>query len=261
MQYQFKRVLALFLSLSFLLIATLPAAAEKTNVAVAANFTAAAKELAASFRAKTGHKAVLIFGSTGKLYTQIIHGAPFDIFLAADEKRPERLEKEGLVVEGKRFTYAIGQISLWSRDPEYFDPLGTVADQAAIIASERVTRLAIANPKTAPYGRAAREFLTGAGLYEKIKGKIVLGENISQTYQFAFTGNAELAIVARAQIVLSNRGVSWPVPVESYSPLEQQAVLLVKGAQNEAAVAFIDFLKSKEAAVIIKKFGYTVALK
>ncbi len=172
--------------------------------------------------------------------------------------RPIRAEKEDLAIKGSRFTYARGQIVLWSRDPDQIDPHGTAFEQGKILKSDVVTRLAIANPKTAPYGGAAVELLTELGVFEDIKHKIVQGENIAQTYQFAHTGNAELAIVALSQVVLSEAGASWMVPAELYSPLDQQAVLLKRGAGNQAAIAFINFLKSNEAAVIIRKFGYTV---
>ena len=242
---------------------TLPAFAEKAHVAVAANFTATAQDLARAFSKTTGHEVVLSFGSTGKIFTQIIHGAPFDIFLAADTARPVRVEQEGWAVKGSRFTYAQGQIVLWSRDTNRINSNGNLHEQSALIRDHTITRLAIANPKTAPYGRAAMEALTRVGVYEDIKSKIVQGENIAQTYQFAYTGNAELAIVSLSQVGLgaqassSEVGSHWVIPTELYSPLDQQGVLLKRGEDNKAALAFMDFLKSDEAAGIIRKFGYT----
>ncbi|WP_419905616.1 molybdate ABC transporter substrate-binding protein [Kiloniella sp.] len=247
-----------FLITVFSLGFSVPANAEKTTIAVAANFTAAAKELAEVFTAKTDHEVALSFGSTGKLFTQIIYGAPFDVFLAADSERPKRAEQEGLTVKGTRFTYAQGQIVLWSRGPSHLDPKGSALQQVRLLQSKSTTRLAIANPKTAPYGRAALEALTKLGVYDDIKSKIVQGENIAQTYQFAYTGNAELAVVSLSQITLNKDGAHWVVPLELYAPLDQQVVLLKKGAENKAAIAFISFLKSNEAAVIIREFGYTL---
>ncbi len=259
--YQCKRIFSLIIfafTFTFAVTVITPASAEKVSVAVAANFTATAKDLAQAFTINTGHEVVLSFGSTGKLFTQIIHGAPFEVFLAADRERPKRAEQEGLTVEGSRFTYAQGKIVLWSRDPNRLNPEGTSLEQSSAIESDAITRLAIANPKTAPYGRAALETLTKLGVYESVKDKIVQGENIAQTYQFAYTGNVELAIVSLAQAELNTGGSHWVVPQELYAPLDQQAVLLKKGAANNAAIAFISFLTSNEAAVIIRKFGYTI---
>ena len=247
-----------FLFFVFTVIVSIPASAEKASVAVAANFTAPARDLAQAFTHSTGHEVVLSFGSTGKLFAQITHGAPFDVFLAADRERPKRAEQEGLMVQGSRFTYAQGKIVLWSRDKNALNPKGTPLDLRVIIESDAITRLAIANPKIAPYGRAAMETLTRLGVYENVKGKIVQGENIAQTYQFAYTGNAELAIISMSQITLNESGSHWIVPSDFYTPLDQQAVLLNRGADNKAANAFVDFLKSNEAAVIIEKFGYTI---
>ncbi|WP_299372790.1 molybdate ABC transporter substrate-binding protein [uncultured Kiloniella sp.] len=239
-----------------------PVWAERVNVAVAANFTATAKELAQDFRESTGHEAVLSFGSTGKLYAQILHGAPFEVFLAADRARPRRLEEEGLGVSSSRFTYAYGQIALWSRHNELFNSKKlSNEDVAKLVTGDKITRLAVANPKTAPYGLAAEQYLKKLGVYDQIQGKTVYGENIAQTYQFAYTGNAELAVVAYAQVLGSASGQHWLVPSEDYEPLGQDAVLLKRGQRNEAALAFMDYLKSRDAAVIITKFGYTLEPK
>ncbi|WP_218044432.1 molybdate ABC transporter substrate-binding protein [Kiloniella litopenaei] len=236
-----------------------PAFAENAKIAVAANFTATANELAKDFQARTGHKAILSFGSTGKLYAQIIHGAPFDVFLSADRTRPRKLEEDGHGVPLSRFTYAYGQIALWTRDKTLLgDKEFSDVTIPALLEENRLTRLAVANPKTAPYGLAAEQYLKKIGIYDQIKGKTVYGENIAQTYQFAYTGNAEVAIVAYAQVLGKPRGTSWLIPQESYEPLGQEAVLLKKGQYNEAALAFMAYLKSRDAAVIITKFGYTL---
>ncbi|MFD2206277.1 molybdate ABC transporter substrate-binding protein [Kiloniella antarctica] len=251
------KTLSFYAILGVSFVITLPAYAGKAHVSVAANFTATAQDLAQAFTKTTGHEITLSFGSTGKLFTQIIHGAPFDVFLAADVERPVLLEKEGWVVLGSRFTYAQGQIVLWSRDPSRINPNGNLVEQSALMRDQTTTRLAIANPKTAPYGRAAIETLNRAGVYEDLKSKIVQGENIAQTYQFAYTGNAELAIVSLSQAGLSEMGSHWVIPTELYSSLDQQVVLLKRAADNKAALAFMAFLQSDEAAGIIRKFGYT----
>lgn len=239
----------LFAILFALLLMPRPAAAEQATIAVAANFTAAANEIAAAFAAETGHEAVLSFGSTGKLYTQIAHGAPFDAFLAADTARPERAEREGLAVAGSRFTYAIGRIVLWSRDRHRVQ--GPESLQGGTFS-----RLAIANPKTAPYGTAALQTLTTLGLAEDLQGRLVYGENIAQTYQFVTTGNAELGFVALSQVTGHDDGSRWPVPPGFYDPIHQQAVLLARGAGNAAARAFLDFLRGPTAAAIVGRYGY-----
>jgi len=228
-----------------------PAMADKTNVAVAANFTQAAKEIAAAFKAETGHEAVLSFGSTGQLYTQITQDAPFEVFLAADTRRPARALAEGFGVEGWDFTYAVGKIVLWSTD-------------AALVKGKETLdgggfdRIAIANPDTAPYGAAAVEATKGLGVYEMLEAKIVQGNNIAQAFQFVETGNAELGFVAKSQIAGNDAGSRWEVPSELYTPIRQDAVMLKKGADNAAAAAFLDFLKGPVAGAVIKKYGYGV---
>jgi molybdate transport system substrate-binding protein len=223
------------------------AQAEDVHVAVAANFTAAMKEIAADFEKASGHHAVLSFGSTGKLYAQISHGAPFEVFLAADQRRPELLEKEGLA--GGRFTYAIGKLVLWSSDAKR-----QVGEQA--LRSGDFQKVAIANPKTAPYGAAAVEVMRNLGLYQQLKPKLVLGDSIAQTHQFVATGNAQMGFVALAQIALDGAGSRWPVPDKLYTPIRQDAVLLDKGKHNPAAPALMAYLKSQAARAVIHKYGY-----
>lgn len=223
------------------------AQADEVHVAVAANFTAAMKEIAANFEKVSGHHAVLSFGSTGKLYTQIEHGAPFEVFLAADQRRPKLLVEKG--VASKEFTYAIGKLVLWSRDAKQ-----TVGEQD--LRDDNFNKLAIANPKTAPYGAAAVEIMQNLGVYERLKPKLVLGDNIAQTYQFVATGNAELGFVALAQIVLDDSGSRWLPPDGLYAPIRQDAVLLERGKDNSVAQAFLDYLHSDEAQAVIHKYGY-----
>lgn len=221
------------------------------NVAVASNFTRTADELALAFDAETGIDISYIPGSTGKLYAQIINGAPFDVLLAADEERPRLLEESGHAVKGSRFTYAIGALALWS--PE-------LADCRAALAAGSFEHFALANPLTAPYGRAAQEFLVAEGLWEGVEGRAVYGENIAQTLQFVATGNASLGLVSRSQIldaVPQEGGCTWAVPADRHAPIEQQAVVLDSG--DERALLFTDFLQTLQARKIIERHGYESA--
>ncbi|MDO6462079.1 molybdate ABC transporter substrate-binding protein [Granulosicoccaceae sp. 1_MG-2023] len=227
-----------------------PAMADRVQAAVAANFTATAKEIAAGFEQATGHEVVLSFGSTGKLYTQIINGAPFDVFLAADAARPQKLVDSGEAVADSLFTYAVGQLVLWSNDENLIDAEGRV------LKEKKLERLAIANPKTAPYGAAAVEALTAMGLWGEYETTAVRGDNIAQTYQMAYSGAVPAALVAHAQIALDDRGSGWMLPRELYSPIRQQAVLLTKSAHKEAAGAWIEYLQSEPVRAIIERYGY-----
>ena len=235
-----------------LLIATPVFAADGVTVAVASNFSTTAAELAARFAADTGITVRIASGSTGKLYAQILNGAPFDAFLAADAERPLLLEQSGRAVPGSRFTYATGALVLWSRD---------ATDCLAVLADRRAGRIALANPDTAPYGRAAREFLQDQGYWDAVSGRAVYGENIAQTMQFAATGNAALGLVARSQLGASQLpppGCTWDVPAATHASLEQQAVLLARAAGNGGARQFLDFLRSADAADILGRHGYSV---
>lgn len=225
--------------------------AAETNVAVAANFTDAVKEIAAAFKQKTGHQAVLSFGSSGQLYTQITQDAPFQIMLSADDERPKKLVADGLAVADSRFTYAIGKLVLWSKTRDYVKGEDTLKAGA-------FAKLALANPSAAPYGAAAVETLKALKLYETLQPKIVQGNNIAQTFQFIDTGNAELGFVALSQLAGEPAGSRWVVPQALYTPIRQDAVLLKKGEGNEAATAFLAFLKGPEARAIIEKFGYGI---
>jgi molybdate transport system substrate-binding protein len=229
-----------------------PAAqAAQTNVAVAANFTDAANEIAEAFKEKTGHEAILSFGSTGQLYTQITQAAPFEVFLAADDARPALAIEEGFAVPGSQFTYAIGTLVLWSQDP------GLVQGEQTLKNGD-FTKIAIANPEAAPYGAAAVQAMQSLGVYDQLEPKIVQGNNISQTFQFVETGNAELGFIALAQVARSDEGSRWVVPEDLHDPIRQDAVLLETGEDSEAARAFVEFLNGPEAVAIIEKFGYGI---
>ena len=227
------------------------ALAASTNVAVAANFTEAAKEIAAAFKAKTGDEAVLSFGASGQFYTQIKQDAPFEILLSADDARPKKLVEEGIGVADSRFTYAVGKLVLWSKSADLVKGEETLAGSS-------FAKLAIANPTAAPYGATAIETLKALKLYDALQSKVVEGENISQAFQFVNTGNAELGFVALSQLAKVTSGSRWLVPQNLYSPILQDAVLLKKGAANEAATAFLAFIKGPEARAIIEKYGYAV---
>lgn len=230
--------------------------AGETKVAVAANFTEAAKEIAARFKVKTGHDARLSFGSSGLFYTQIANGAPYEVFLSADAERPRKAEAEGLSVPGSRFTYATGRLVLYSKTPGLVD--GPNTKGGAVLSKGKFEKLSIADPKAAPYGQAAVETLTKLKLYDALKPKIVQGSSITQAFQYVQTGAAELGFVALSQVITERGGSRWVVPAADHGPIDQQAVLLKTGADSEAAKAFLTFLKSGEAKAIIKRYGYEV---
>jgi molybdate transport system substrate-binding protein len=241
---------------SGLIIVCPPAFAETTLAAVASNFTQPMSEIAEAFEKATGHSAKLSFGSSGKFVAQFENGAPFEVFLSADAEKPAQLEKAGLALAGSRFTYAIGKLVLWSDKPGYID------EQGRILESGDFKHLALADPKLAPYGEAAVEVLKNKGLFEKLKPSLVFGENISQTHQFVSTGNAELGFLALSQVIRDGKigeGSGWVVPETLHAPIRQDAVLLNKGAENPAAGALMQFLKSAEARTIIQKYGYSLA--
>ena len=227
--------------------------AEEVQVAVAANFTAPMKRIAADFEKDTGHKALLSFGGTGKFYAQIRNGAPFDILLAADDTTPARLEAEGAAVAGSRFTYAIGTLVLWSPKP------GVVDDRGEVLKQGEFRHLALANPKLAPYGVAAIEALTALKLLDALQPKFVQGENIGQTHQFVATGNAELGFVALSQVMQDGRiaeGSAWVVPGDLHQPIRQDAVILATARDKPAAAALMTYLKGDKARAVIKSYGY-----
>jgi molybdate transport system substrate-binding protein len=229
------------------------ALSQSVTVAVASNFTAPMQQIAQVFERDTGYQAKLSFGGTGSLYAQIRNGAPFDVFLAADTQTPAKLVREQLAQADTRFTYAIGQLVLWSADSKRVD------DGGAVLRDDTFRKIAMADPKLAPYGAAAKQVLEGMGLYRQIKPKIVQGKNIGQTFQFVSSGNAALGFVALSQVYRDGEltaGSGWLVPSDQYDPIKQDAVLLAAAQDNQAALALMDYLKGDEARKIIKSFGY-----
>ncbi|KAF1057157.1 MAG: Molybdate-binding protein ModA [Pseudomonas citronellolis] len=234
-------------------LATHAALADEVQVAVAANFTAPMQAIAKDFEKATGHTVVAAYGATGQFYAQIQNGAPFEVFLSADDTTPQKLEQEKAIVPGSRFTYAVGSLALWSPKTGYVD------DKGDVLKKGDFQHLSIANPKAAPYGLAATQTLDKLGLTQKLAGKIVEGQNISQAYQFVSTGNAELGFVALSQIYKDGKvssGSAWIVPANLYAPIRQDAVILNKGKDSAAAKALVEYLKGPQAAAVIKSFGY-----
>ncbi len=229
--------------------------AEEVKVAVASNFAVPMKAIVTAFERESGHRVTLSFGSSGKFYAQISNGAPFSVFFSADQSKPTALEARGLTIAGSRFTYAVGQLALWSTTLSYMKEGVGVLERAAF------RKIALANPKLAPYGTAAEEVLINLGLKEKTQSKWVRGENIAQTYQFVSTGNADLGFVALSQMIErapKDESSYWPVPNELHSPILQDVVLLQKGKNNKAALALLNFVRSETAINIIKSYGYKI---
>lgn len=248
-----RRVLTRLAWLAGISVATGTSFAAEVSVAVAANFTAPMQKIAQAFEQDTGHKAVLAFGATGNFYAQIKNGAPFQILLAADDETPARIEKEGLGVAHSRFTYATGKLVLWSKQP------GLVDDKGDVLRNGKFERIAVANPKLAPYGLAALETLTKLGLLDGLRSKFVQGENISQTYQFIATKNAPLGFIALSQVYAEGRikeGSAWIVPANLHQPIQQDAVLLQGGKDNPAAAALLAYLRTDKTRALIRSFGY-----
>ncbi len=231
----------------FVIVCSTASHAAQVKVAVAANFTAPMREIAARFHETTGYEALVSYGSTGKLYAQIIHGAPFQVFLAADRERPRLLHESGLGATPQ--TYAIGRLALWSADPG-------LIDGSTVLKAADFDRLAIANPKTAPYGIGALQILEALDVESQLKRKLVKGDNIAQTYQFVMTQNAQLGFVALSQVQDGHEGSVWVPPQSLYDPLLQDMVLLENGKADPAALAFVDFLFSDEVQQITKRYGY-----
>lgn len=253
MRRSFTCVTRLSLAAVVATLAMNSAFADEVQVAVAANFTAPIQAIAKDFEADTGHKLVAAYGATGQVYTQIKNGAPFEVFLAADDTTPAKLEQEGDTVKGSRFTYAVGTLALWSAKEGYVD------DKGEVLKKNAYQHLSIANPKAAPYGLAATQVLAKLGLTEATQAKIVEGQNITQAYQFISTGNAELGFVALSQIYKDGKvtgGSAWIVPANLYEPIKQDAVILNKGKDNAAAKALVEYLKGPKAAAVIKSYGY-----
>lgn len=236
-----------------LLAAALAASAGEVVVAAAANFAGPMAKIGEAFTAASGNTLKLSSGATGKFYSQIVAGAPFEVLLAADDQTPKRLVAEGHAVAGSNFTYAIGQLVLWSAQP------GLVDEQGSVLSSGRFAHLSIANPRLAPYGAAAIEVLRARGLAEALAPKIVTAESIAQAFQFVASGNAELGFVALSQVALPDRPVAgsmWRVPISLYREIRQDAVLLKAGETNPAAAALLEYLKSAPARALIAAYGY-----
>jgi molybdate transport system substrate-binding protein len=246
-----RRLQGLVLALAALAFGA-PALAADTQVAVAANFTEPAKEIATAFKAATGHNAILSFGSSGQFYAQMARGAPFEVFLSADADRPKKAEQDGLGVVGSRFTYAVGRLVLYSKTP------GLVDANGAVLKTGKFQKLSIADPVAAPYGVAAVSTMNKLGVYNALKPKIVMGTSITQAYQFVDTGAAELGFVAHSQVINVPGGSRWLVPASYHAPIDQQAILLRTGERNPAARAFLAFLKSPAAIAIVRRYGYEV---
>ena len=240
------------LSLVFLFLTVTPALAEQALVAVAANFIGPFREVAMEFEKTTGHTVQIASGSSGNFYSQIKNGAPFDVFFSADSERPKLLEEEGLGVKGNRFTYAIGRLVLWSPDPSLVKGEDT-------LRSASFKRLAIANPKSAPYGVAAMQAMQKLGVWESIQPRIVMGESLGQTMGFIESGNAELGFLALSQVLdpkIKGNGSRWDVPNDLHEPIQQDVVLLTKGKDNPAAKALMEFMGRPQATAIIERYGY-----
>lgn len=253
-------VLRSFMMISFLIIGgvlrSAPAVAADANVAVATNFILVAEELVSDFEKASGHELAVVSGSTGKIYTQIMQGAPFDVFLAADAKHPHLLESSGHAVSGSNMTYAIGQLVLWSADPSLLSGDGEV-----VLKTGAFRKLAMANPRLAPYGQAAQAVLEGLGLNAQFAHKTVLAENIGQAFSYVHSGNAELGFVAQSYVQNSlntTPGSLWIPPTDLYSPIRQNAVLLSTREDNAVAGQFYDYLVSEAAVKIIQRHGYII---
>ena len=241
-----------FIFLQIALLISIQAA--EVTVAVASNFGLPMRKIAAQFEAEFGHKVRLSFGSTGAFYAQIKNGGPFHLLVAADQETPARLEKEGLGLAGTRFTYAQGRLVLWSRQA------GRVDKEGEILKAGHFQKLALANPKLAPYGVAAMETLHSLNLTEQLKSKFVQGENISQAYQFVETENAQIGFVAMSQVFSEGKllkGSAWIVPPQLYSPIQQDAILLLAGQKNSAAIELMRYLKTDRAKSVMSAYGYS----
>ena len=248
-----KNVIGIFSLLTTLLGSVASSHAGEMILAVASNFRATVAVIANEFEAQTKHRVIISSASTGKLYAQITHGAPFEALLAADTKHPQLLIDHGFAVESTTFTYAVGRLALWSPDPN------RVIDGLHTLRRDGIRHVAMANPKTAPYGQATYEVLSGADLWSPLQPRIVRGENIGQAFQFVASGNADLGFVALSQVLNPrNRhpGSRWDVPQHLHTPLEQAAVLLRKGQLSQPAKAFLHFLREPFARQVIQNFGY-----
>ena len=238
------------------LLVAAKAFAEQALVATATNFAEVAAILKSDFESTSHHQVEIASGSTGQLYAQILHGAPYDVLLAADQERPKLLERTSDGVSGTRFVYAIGRLTLWSPQETQVG-----ADAPSMLKSGQFDTLAIANPLLAPYGVAAEETLQSLNLLAALEMKIVMGENIGQTHALIATGNADLGFVSLSTVMSPRNtqpGSRWDVPVDLYRPIRQDALLLRHGSGNAAAKAFLVYLKSESARTTIESFGYGI---
>ena len=255
MQSTRRRIVAVAASILMVTAACFSVAAQaaEVRVAVAANFTAPMAQIAAAFEQSTGHRLLISYGSTGRLFAQISNGAPFDVLLAADATAPAKLEESGLAVKGSRMTYAVGRLVLWSPLPD------VVNSNADVLRRGDYSRLAIAAPLLAPYGAAAVQTLERLGLRAASQPKWVTGESIGQAYSLVATGNAQLGFVAASQVFSGGKlisGSAWLVPADLHSTIRQDAVLLSRGQSNPAARALLAYLKAEAAKAVMASFGY-----
>ncbi|CAG9000430.1 MAG: Molybdate-binding protein ModA [Candidatus Celerinatantimonas neptuna] len=244
--------LSSILSLCGLLVAV-SAHADEVKVAVAANFYKPLQVLAQDYQSHHKDKITLSVGSTGKLYAQIVNGAPFDLFLAADQRRPEKLVQGHLAQASSEFTYAKGRLIFWSKQP------GLIGNSANYLKTASFNKLALANPKAAPYGAATVTTLKHLGIYNKLKSKLVYGQNIGQTFSYVSYGNVKQGFVALSQVYRNGKlssGSGWIIPSSLYNPIRQDAVLLTHAKNSRAAKEFLAYLKSSEAKKTIQSFGY-----
>jgi len=231
--------------------------ADEIQAAVATNFYSPFKAVVKQFEKKTSHKVIIIAGSTGKLYAQIVNGAPFDIFLSADSHRPKLLMQEGRAVSGTQYSYAFGKITLWSPIPNLISE-----SIKSTLLKNKFSHIAIANPITAPYGKAALQTLEKIDQWDRLKPHVVQGENIGQTFQFVFSENAELGFVALSQVLdpkNNKKGKRVEIPSDYYDPIKQDIVILTRGKNNNGAMSLWQFLKGDQAKRIIKKYGYELS--
>jgi molybdate transport system substrate-binding protein len=249
-----------WLGFIILFVFTLCTEAKSVHVAVAANFSNPMKNLVKEFEKTSDYQIALSFGSSGKFYAQIKQGAPYELFFSADQAKPDALQKEGLVIAASRFTYAIGRLAVWSIQPDFANKIEVNLKEGTF------NKLALANPKLAPYGAATLEVLQYLELIDATQSKWVRGENIAQTYQFVSSGNADLGFVALSQLLgrtlgrnKAKRGSYWMVPDIMYSPIKQDVVLLRSAEKNQGAKAFLDFMHTHKALVIIAEYGYAAS--
>ena len=231
------------------------AGAEDMTIAAASDLNFAFKELVAEYEKATGNHVKLSLGSSGNFYAQIQNGAPFDLYFSADIGYPRKLEEAGLTVSGSLYRYAVGRIVLWAGTASRLD----VSKGFDVLREPGIRKIAIANPKHAPYGRAAVAAMESFKVYEAVKDKLILGENISQAAQFIESGACEIGVIALSLAVapaMSGKGVYWEIPVEAYPPLEQGAVILKQSKNQDAARRFLEFMQGSQGQEIMRRYGF-----